>query len=38
MFPDLNAEEQEQLIRETFRANGIGVIEAAIAWSCNPES
>jgi KDO2-lipid IV(A) lauroyltransferase len=37
-FPDLSAEEQEQLIRETFRANGIGVIEAAIAWSCNPES
>ena len=31
-FPDLSAEEQEQLIRETFRANGIGVIEAAIAW------
>jgi KDO2-lipid IV(A) lauroyltransferase len=37
-FPELSAAEQETLIRDTFRANGIGVIEAAIAWSRDPES
>ena len=37
-FPELNPAQREQLIRQTFRANGIGVIEAAIAWSRNPES
>lgn len=37
-FPELSAQERGRLIRETFRANGIGVIEAAIAWSRDPES
>ncbi len=37
-FPELSPEQREQLIRKTFRANGIGVIEAAIAWSRSPES
>mgnify|MGYP001058438402 FL=1 len=36
-FPELDVTARQQLIRDTFRANGIGVIEAAIAWSCDPE-
>ena len=36
-FPELDPAARRRLVRETFRANGIGVIEAAIAWSCDPE-
>lgn len=36
-FPELDEAQRQQLIRDTFRSNGIGVIEAAIAWSCDPE-
>ena len=31
-FPNLTAEQQQQLVLKTFAANGIGVIETAYAW------
>ncbi len=36
-FPELDQRQRVQLIKDTFRANGIGVIEAALAWSRAPE-
>lgn len=31
-FPDLTPERQQQLMLDTFQANGVGVIETAYAW------
>jgi len=31
-FPELSAREQEALVRKTFVANGIGLVEIAMAW------
>lgn len=31
-FPELSEEQHRQLVRRTFRANGIGFVEIAIAW------
>jgi len=31
-FPELNATEQQRLLRQTFADNGIGVVETAMAW------
>lgn len=37
-FPDLSAEEQEQLAKDIFRQNGIGFFEIAWAWWASPAS
>lgn len=31
-FPDLNADEQKQLVKKTFKSTGMGVFETAMAW------
>jgi len=36
-FPELDAKQQRRLVRRTFVANGIGVVEVAISWNRNPE-
>lgn len=36
-FPELSEAECEQLLRRTFASNGIGIMEAAMSWSRNPE-
>lgn len=36
-FPELTAAQRAQLVRDTFFANGIGIIETAIAWFGNVE-
>lgn len=36
-FPDLSRRSLNNLMRATFRENGIGIIEAAIAWTCDIE-
>lgn len=36
-FPELDAQQRQQLVRQTFRSNGIGVFEAATGWFRNPE-
>ena len=36
-FPELSPPEQRQLVRETFRSNGIGVMEVGMAWTRKPE-
>lgn len=36
-FPELNADEQRQLVRDTFISNGIGVMEVGLAWCRKPE-
>ena len=33
-FPNLNQHQLNELMRATFRENGIGLVEAAIAWTC----
>ncbi|MDO9319536.1 MAG: LpxL/LpxP family Kdo(2)-lipid IV(A) lauroyl/palmitoleoyl acyltransferase [Gammaproteobacteria bacterium] len=36
-FPELDAQAQARLVRETFISNGIGVMEVAMAWCRSPE-
>jgi KDO2-lipid IV(A) lauroyltransferase len=36
-FPELTEQEHKKLVRKTFRSNGIGLIEVAIAWFRDPE-
>lgn len=36
-FPELTPDEHRQLVKKTFAANGIGLIEIAISWCANPE-
>ncbi len=37
-FPELNPQRQASLVRDTFRSNGIGVMEVGLAWCRNPIS
>jgi KDO2-lipid IV(A) lauroyltransferase len=37
-FPGLSEQEREALVKQTFRANGIGVMELGVAWFRNPAS
>lgn len=37
-FPEKNAAQQRQLVKETFIANGIGLVETATGWCRHPES
>lgn len=37
-FPALSPEEQQQLVRKTFRSNGIGMMEIGLAWFRDPRS
>lgn len=36
-FPELDETAQRKLVRETFIANGIGIVETATAWCRDPE-
>lgn len=36
-FPELNASEQQALVKRIFHANGIGVFETATGWCRDPE-
>jgi KDO2-lipid IV(A) lauroyltransferase len=36
-FPDLDADRQAALVRQTFIANGIGILETATGWCRDPE-
>ncbi|WP_282038464.1 LpxL/LpxP family Kdo(2)-lipid IV(A) lauroyl/palmitoleoyl acyltransferase [Halomonas alimentaria] len=36
-FPELDADEQRRLVRKTFIANGIGLLETATGWCRDPE-
>ncbi|MDO9475091.1 MAG: LpxL/LpxP family Kdo(2)-lipid IV(A) lauroyl/palmitoleoyl acyltransferase [Pseudohongiella sp.] len=36
-FPELSAQEQKKLVRDTFIANGRGVMEIGLSWCRNPE-
>lgn len=36
-FPELDVLQQRRLVRETFIANGIGIVETATAWCRDPE-
>ncbi len=36
-FPELDADAQRRLVRETFLANGIGILETATGWCRDPE-
>ncbi len=36
-FPELDDEQQVRLVRETFIANGIGIMETATGWCRDPE-
>jgi Kdo2-lipid IVA lauroyltransferase/acyltransferase len=36
-FPELTAKQRRQLVRDTFRANGVGVMEIGLSWTRNPE-
>ena len=36
-FPELEPAEHRRLVRRTFVANGIGVMEAAVSWNRDPE-
>ncbi len=37
-FPELNQQQQAALVRNTFIANGIGLLELGIAWFRNPKA
>ncbi|MDT8429754.1 MAG: LpxL/LpxP family Kdo(2)-lipid IV(A) lauroyl/palmitoleoyl acyltransferase [Pseudomonadales bacterium] len=37
-FPELDAHSQEQLVRKTFIANGIGIMEIGMGWCRKPEA
>lgn len=37
-FPELSAQQQARLVRDTFTSNGIGVMEVALAWCRKPQS
>lgn len=37
-FPELSDQQREDLVKQTFRANGIGVMELGVAWFRNPTS
>lgn len=36
-FPELSHDEQRRLVKDTFRSNGIGVMEIGLAWCRNPQ-
>lgn len=36
-FPELDAQQQRTLVRDTFLANGIGILETATGWCRDPE-
>ncbi len=36
-FPELDDEQQARLVRDTFIANGIGIVETATGWCRDPE-
>lgn len=36
-FPDLDSDEHRILVRRTFVANGIGLMEVAVSWNRDPE-
>lgn len=36
-FPELSAAQQKRLVRETFKSNGIGIIEVGLAWCRRPQ-
>lgn len=36
-FPELDAAQQRQLVKDTFIANGIGILETATGWCRDPE-
>lgn len=36
-FPELSEAQQRALVKDTFRANGIGILETATAWCRDPE-
>ncbi|MCA1773612.1 MAG: LpxL/LpxP family Kdo(2)-lipid IV(A) lauroyl/palmitoleoyl acyltransferase [Halomonas sp.] len=36
-FPEKSPDEQRQLVKQTFIANGIGLVETAVAWCRSPE-
>lgn len=36
-FPELSSAQQQRLVRQSFRANGIGLIEALRSWYRDPE-
>lgn len=36
-FPELDADQQRRLVRKTFIANGIGLLETATGWCRDPE-
>ena len=36
-FPELTQEEQRQIVKQTFEAQGISIIETAIAWWLDPK-
>lgn len=36
-FPELDAAQQRQLVKDAFIANGIGILETATGWCRNPE-
>jgi len=37
-FPELSPEEQKKLVRDTFKSNGIGIMEVGMAWCRRPQS
>lgn len=37
-FPELTENQQQALVKQSFRANGIGVMELGLAWFRNPAS
>lgn len=37
-FPEMSEQAREALVKKTFRANGIGVMELGLAWFRNPAS
>lgn len=36
-FPELSTDQQRRLVKDTFRSNGIGVMEIGLAWCRRPE-
>lgn len=36
-FPELSKEEQLKLVRDTFKSNGIGIMEIGLSWTRHPE-
>ena len=36
-FPELNPAQQKKLVRDTFKSNGVGVMEVGMAWCRRPQ-